>query len=113
MGLSHWTESDNAADFKYVFEEKIRSEAIKLINRELKDEANEFNTPGYINVALLVEAGAITDLMMTTEQADRIIQCLERAASKWDSDLATDIKRMIRSMKKLRKKIQEREGDYD
>lgn len=27
MGLSHWVESDGAADFKYGFEEKIRSEA--------------------------------------------------------------------------------------
>lgn len=52
MGLSHWSESDNAADF--------HSKLYKAINKaflsELKRDANVYNTPGYINVMLMIKS---------------------------------------------------------
>ncbi len=44
--------SDNASDFTSEVVETVRKKCIK----ELKNEANEYNTPGYINVALLLKS---------------------------------------------------------
>lgn len=49
MGLSHYTESDNASDFHA----KLRLHVRNLFREELKNKANEYNTPGWLN-ALLV-----------------------------------------------------------
>lgn len=56
MGLSHWGDSDNAADFRHVLKEAKgnKAELKKLIVKELKDVANEYNTPGFLNVALVI-----------------------------------------------------------
>jgi len=51
MGLNHWGESDNAAGFFYQISEVVD----KLVKKELKNKANCFNTPGVVNVALLIE----------------------------------------------------------
>ena len=67
MGLNHWGESDNASGFVYTLEETLAKTAkeplaeqkrmIRLkVNEELRNEANEYNTPGAINIALVVEA---------------------------------------------------------
>lgn len=51
MGLNSWIESDNAADFHF--------EMIDVFNRciakELKNNANEYNTPGFVNVLLFLK----------------------------------------------------------
>ena len=44
--------SDEASDFCSLVCEKIRKECKK----ELKNKANEYNTPGYINIALLLKS---------------------------------------------------------
>ncbi len=49
MGLGHWTESDNASDFHARLRLKIRDE----FRRELKNMANEYNTPGWLNALLI------------------------------------------------------------
>jgi len=66
MGLSNWVESDGAADFRYVLQnqfEKFAKDPAALkravravVDLELKDMANNWNTPGYVNLALLIEA---------------------------------------------------------
>ncbi len=64
MGLSHWVESDGAADFRYVLNELFKkhegkkpltSAVRKLILKEIKNDANCYNTSGPVNVALVME----------------------------------------------------------
>lgn len=49
MGLNDWGESDMAADFHARLRLKIREE----FRRELKNEANCYNTPGWLNALLI------------------------------------------------------------
>jgi hypothetical protein len=65
MGLSSWVESDGAADFRYVLQQQFKKfakdpAALKravreVVDLELKDMANEYNTPGMVNLALCIE----------------------------------------------------------
>ena len=55
MGLEKVGESDNASDLRYVCELAF----IKELNIGLKDKANFCNTPGFINVALIIESGVL------------------------------------------------------
>ena len=48
-GLSSWNDSDMAADFHARLRLKIRDE----FRKELKNRANEYNTPGWLNALLL------------------------------------------------------------
>ena len=48
-GLSHWNESDGAADFRAVIARALN----KAFKKELKNEANCYNTPGWVNALLL------------------------------------------------------------
>ena len=50
-GIKHYGDSDCASDFRY----KIRVDIGKLFYKELKDEANEHNTPGWLNVLLILK----------------------------------------------------------
>jgi hypothetical protein len=66
MGLSSWVDSDNAADFRYVLQQQFKKfakdpAALKravreVVDLELKDMANDFNTPGMVNLALCIES---------------------------------------------------------
>jgi len=49
MGLGHWSESDNAADFHARLRLQIRNE----FRKEMKNKANEYNTPGWLNALLI------------------------------------------------------------
>ena len=51
MGLSNWSESDNAADFHATLTQYINS----AFRKELKNEANEYNTPGWLNALLILK----------------------------------------------------------
>lgn len=48
-GLKHWVESDGAADFRAVIADALN----KAFTKELKNEANPYNTPGWVNALLL------------------------------------------------------------
>ncbi len=48
-GLSHLGESDGAADFEH----SLKTALNKMFKNELKDEANCYNTPGWVNALLL------------------------------------------------------------
>jgi len=66
MGLSSWVESDGAADFRHVLQKQFEKfakyppglkRAIReVVSLELKDMANEYNTPGMVNLALCIES---------------------------------------------------------
>ena len=49
MGLGHWGESDNAADFHARLRLQIRNE----FRKEMKNKANCYNTPGWLNALLI------------------------------------------------------------
>ena len=71
MGLSHWGESDNAADFRYVLVETFKKNPVEkgigrqeraireLVREEMKNQANCYNTEGAINVALVMESEGV------------------------------------------------------
>lgn len=66
MGLDSWVESDCAADFRYVLQKQfanfakdpaaLKRAVREAVDNELADMANEYNTPGYLNLALCIEA---------------------------------------------------------
>ena len=61
MGLSHWGDSDMAADFHASVEDcgKDVEQAVKLFMAETKEKANCYNTCGAVNIALVVEDGIL------------------------------------------------------
>lgn len=104
MGLNHWGQSDNAADFKYSLEKKLweivlittetQREIQDLIDSELLDEANNYNTPGAINIALLVEDGIIPLEALSPNQKDYIATKLGKYIKTWDPKHKEDLKRL-------------------
>jgi hypothetical protein len=69
MGLSHWGDSDMAADFHYSVEEcgKDVEQAVKRFMAETKEKANCYNTCGAVNIALVIEDG-ILDTFSSTDK---------------------------------------------
>jgi hypothetical protein len=61
MGLDCWQASDHAADFYSDIEEcgKDVAKAVKMFGKELGNDANCYNTPGPVNIALVVEGGIL------------------------------------------------------
>lgn len=78
MGLSSWVESDGAADCRYVLQSLERKPDSKKLRRflkkELNDNANQYNTDGVTNVALVMEdegnKGTDDDLLESGEPPD-------------------------------------------
>ena len=114
IGLSHWGQSDNAADFKYIFEKKLweivllssetQHELWDLIDAELIDEANEYNTPGAINIALLVEDGVIPLKALSANQKHYIVEKLDKYIKAWDPKHKEDLRRLKKLFKTKNKK---------
>lgn len=115
MGLSHWNDSDNAADFVSAFKKTIPDEKQMLgcIKQEFKNGANTYNTPGFINVALMVEDGI---LKVSKENRSKFVKILKVCskmlddASKVKSQFTNDFIRMRASVdawcqKKIRRNI--------
>jgi hypothetical protein len=63
MGLSHWAESDNAADWRHTLQncfenftgKKLKAEVRRLVMKEVKDMDNRYNTDGPVSIALVME----------------------------------------------------------
>lgn len=64
MGLDSWGESDNAAGFKSSLEEAVG----ELFDSEIQDEANSYNTPGSVNIGLLIEDGVLPIRLLKPSQ---------------------------------------------
>jgi hypothetical protein len=99
MGLSHWSLSDNAFDFRV----RLLATMAKSLAKELLEDANCYNTPGYINVALVME----DPLFSKMSEYDRsyfhgvthdTIRLLTEALK--DDDLADEHKVNMKRMKK-------------
>ena len=103
-GISHWVESDGAADFRHVLlgaleqkTEAARTKAVrKVISAELKDEANNYNTPGFVNIALCLEveghdkgydeALPVFSQLLTAKQLKTISSALIKAQTEWEPE---------------------------
>jgi hypothetical protein len=104
MGLNHWEESDEAADFFY----EISKSVDKLVKKELKNRANCYNTAGEINVALLIEddkidVGSLEDDTLK-ELVERLSKVLKTTSSETWEDLKSQ-KEHINAYKRLLKNI--------
>lgn len=83
MGLNSWQDSDEAADFVFVYKNaKTTLERRKIIDKELKNSANTFNTPGSVNIALAMEDGIVRKGDLTAKQ----IKTLAKLLSELESD---------------------------
>ena len=116
MGLSHWAESDGAADFRFVLQKakgnKARLE--KLIATELKYFANEYNTPGFLNIALVIadegvengdaEESDITPVisnLLTKTQKQFIVKNLKECRGSYSSMNGSGESQLTREVDKL------------
>lgn len=111
MGLSHWALSDNAADFRG----GLLATMTKMLAKELKETANEYNTPGYINVALIMEDKTIFGTM---EENDRsyfyrvthdTIKMLTATINSdaWGNEHKKSLKRMKKNLEKWIEGVEE------
>jgi len=63
--IDHWVASDGASDFRWTLiqafgvalmpEAERKTNVRKVVTKELADMANNYNTPGYLNLALCLE----------------------------------------------------------
>ena len=105
MGLSHWVESDNAADFRFTIMEALKqkkggvAKARQLIRKEMKLIDNRWNTVGFVNVALVMEDaggknydGLTPDLseLMTKKDFQRLITIFNNTLKSVGPDAAKD-----------------------
>gem|GEM_PF-6841385 len=107
MGLTHWSESDNAADARRVLINVIAKTLDEHIEEE---EGNEYNTPGYIDAALIIEELFFngSDPINLYSEGDMlkvvkiILDRIKAEKELWtDSDLQSCIERMISNLQKL------------
>lgn len=108
MGLSSVCESDNAADLGY----RVSDAVTKILKEGLKQTANEYNTSGPINVALIFEALIIPAKSSTyildeklVKIAQECILLLKKEKAKVGS-FDRDYTRMIKSLTKFVKDVQ-------
>ncbi len=85
MGLDCWQASDNAADFYSDIEEcgKDVAKAVKMFGKELGNDANCYNTPGPVNIALVVEGGIIDSF--DKKDKKKFIPIISTAIAKLDN----------------------------
>lgn len=93
MGLKHWGESDDAADFKITLEEAVS----KLVKKELRHFANEYNTSGAVNIALMLEDGIISIKLIEAPLIKVLLEQLNRLLEdRLDSEHRRAYKRLIK-----------------
>ncbi len=68
MGLNHWGQSDEAADFREALALHVNSAFMK----ELKNESNMYNTPGWLNALLLFKSYPSLIHFVNDETIDKI-----------------------------------------
>ena len=96
-GLGHWGESDEAADFVFSYQ-KAKSPKTKqnVIDRELKNFANDYNTPGSVNIVLAMEGDIVLKSDLSVAQLRKlrkllktlIGECSEKHKDSWYSEEA-------------------------
>ena len=105
-GLSHWSESDNAADALC----NLTNAVDKAVHKELANHANCYNTEGIVNILLICEDKPGLIQYMKTPTIQKIIkegeEKIATITERWDASESKDwhlkeIRRMLESFKKL------------
>ena len=96
-GIGHWHESDNAADTCHRFEDQFKGHFSKktvtaFVEKHLLKKDNAYNTPGFIDVALLLEDNKIPIVHVNKSTLKKLDKMLDRWAS--DPQFKKDIDRM-------------------
>lgn len=99
MGMNHWEESDGAADFVFIYKKATTmAKRRKIIDTELKDFANSYNTPGSVNIALAMEDGIVRKDDLTAKQTNKLRELLAdlklKSSSKYREEWCDDAGRM-------------------
>ena len=127
MGIGHWVDSDGAADFRATLLETIEKHSSarpaiqktfvqRVIAKELKDFANEYNTPGFLNIALCLEVEGedkgwddpglpVFSNLMTLAQLRKVSNLLEQTAEEgWKPKRMRELKGMVDNLIDQRKR---------
>jgi len=123
FGLKNYGDSDEAWDFWYLIQKAKgnKPKIKKLIAKELRNHTNQFNTDGFINLALYLETeGAKIDTafshnddttfvispFITQTQYKTIIAKLRAtiADKGWNGRMKTALRRMLKSVESKRRK---------
>ena len=91
MGMSHWNDSDGAADFVYIYKKATTpAQRRKVIDTELKDFANSYNTPGSVNIALAMEDGIVRKTDLNANQLNKLRALLADLKTKSSAKLKNE-----------------------
>jgi hypothetical protein len=86
MGQEHWTDSDLAADLYGTVVEAL----LKKLTLGLEEDANDINTSGPVNVALIIESGLLdtipNDFIEEHFKYDKLIKGLEKLIKESSAD---------------------------
>jgi hypothetical protein len=128
-GLKNVNSSDTASDLAYGCERAY----LKELSNGLKVQENEFNTSGWINVALIIESGALDSFCSYSDEFEKfdwefLIKKLEREViesssnvkykSQWECEENRQMhhkafKRMCSNVKKFLRKKEIDVADFD
>lgn len=124
MGLSNWVASDGAADFRYMLLQALsrklpdvqKRDVREVVSQELNDMANDFNTPGYVNLALCLEVQGEDasdyddefpkglpkfDHLLTLTQLKKASRLFSQESSKWNPEYKQRLKELHQVIVKL------------
>lgn len=106
--------SDKASDFYYL----LTKEVAKVLEKELKNEANQYNTPGWINVAMIfdeslinafpgkTDCGVADELVVIGEKVVKIITAFQKSKEgDWEKRKLTSLKVRIQNWVEKNKEI--------
>ena len=95
MGLNHWSESDMAADFHA----KLRLSVRSMFRQELKNRANEYNTPGWLNALLIFKEYPSIASMLDKATLNKIDAEIEKDLGYLNDGAGFDLIRNFRSIR--------------
>lgn len=126
-GIKSWLDSDNAADFVSELETAFarcrkrktswRTSVRRLVQAEMKEWDNEFNTPGWLNVALALEAEGVKDEfysvpvfseLLTERQYDLLLGYFDREMPEWNRTFRPRLKQLRDMVVTLRRRVRQK-----
>lgn len=100
MGINHWVESDNAADFHAHLQTTLNTS----FRNELRNKANEYNTPGWLNALLIFKETPGLILFLDNKILDSIEEKIEKDLGYLKGKDGGDLVRNFRATRYLRKR---------
>jgi len=98
MGISHFEESDMASDVAGSIADSITD----IFKEELKNEANEYNTDGALNIAMIISGTDLEPFFWLHEDLIPILEeVIEKVENRWDKK-NEDIIRHLNAVRKLK-----------